>query len=134
MAGFGLQIRAERRAEELASGRFETLGRACAFPLVLWLGGQRLRLADRADLMDFLMSLRAALRAEGVVGVSVRVVAEGLPRAGRMRVWKEWTGHTPCGRTRPLAATVSRMRLEGADAVTEAVEFTWLDLGVRQAA
>lgn len=122
------QAQADWRAACLMSGRYDLLVEEYDFPLTVWLPGQPAMVATPRTAWGFFQAFHAALVAAGFARLSAQVVAEGLARAGRRRLWTDWWG-AGAGQGRTLVAqTICYCRAAPNDQRTEMLEFTRLDL------
>jgi hypothetical protein len=80
-----------RRGDLLLSGQIDTLLATYAFPLPVFLE-ERLLLVRTPDHARVILDhLRRSLTRQGIAAMRPKVTAVELPRAGRYRVWVDWT-------------------------------------------
>jgi hypothetical protein len=79
------------RAEAFLSGNLEEVVYNYLYPLPLYLPSTQLVIRTPQEARAVLNKLRVAMLQRGVVAMKPKVSAIDLPRAGRFRVWVEWT-------------------------------------------
>lgn len=80
-----------RRGDLLLSGQIDTLLSTYAFPLPVFLEERLLLIGSEEQAREILGHLRLSLKDRGIRTMQPKVTAVELPRAGRFRVWVDWT-------------------------------------------
>lgn len=80
-----------RRGDLLLSGQIGTLLSTYTFPLPVFLEERLMLIGSEEQACEILGHLRLSLTARGIGRLQPKVTAVELPRAGRYRVWVDWT-------------------------------------------
>jgi hypothetical protein len=124
----GWSQRISDRADALSSGRYDLLVEEYTYPLTVFLLGAPRVLCSRDEAWAFFQSLHGTLNACGIHRVTAELVAEDLPRGGRVRLWTDWYGEGPKLPRRRFASTVCYARTVEGRQLTELLEFTRMTL------
>ncbi len=98
------------RAGLLMAGCAEALAAEHLYPYAIYFGDRLQALPSSSELAQTYRLIHAALVALGASQLEARVVALGLPRGGRFRVWVDWWAELQDGSRRLVAQTVEYMR------------------------
>ena len=98
------------RAGLMMAGCAEALAGEHLFPYAVYFGDRLQAIPNARALVQVYRSIHAALTTLGAQQLEARVVALGLPRAGRYRVWVDWWAELGDGSRRLVAQTVEYMR------------------------
>lgn len=79
------------RADLLLAGDLDQVATCYHYPLPVHLADSLVVVRTPSEARAMLGHLRDQLIARGVVSVRPKIVAMDLPRAGRFRVWVDWT-------------------------------------------
>lgn len=98
------------RAGLLMAGCAEALAREHMYPYALYFGDRLQAIQSSAELAQTYRTIHKALTSLGAWQLEARVVALGLPKGGRFRVWVDWWAELQDGSRRLVAQTVEYMR------------------------
>lgn len=98
------------RAGLLMAGCAEALTREHLYPFAVYFGDRLQAMPSAAELAQTYRTIHRALTTLGAKQLEARVVAVGLPKAGRFRIWVDWWAELDDGSCRLVAQTVEYMR------------------------
>jgi hypothetical protein len=78
------------RAALLLDGNLEAMADRYCYPLVAFLGPNRLIISNRREMIDAMTILRGELLRRKVYQLLPDISALDMPRGGRMRIWARW--------------------------------------------
>lgn len=98
------------RAGLLMAGCAEALSREHLYPCAIYIGDRLHAVSTGPELVTIYRDIHAALLRLGARRLEAKVMAVGLPRAGRFRVWVDWRAEMQDNQWRRVAQTVEYMR------------------------